>query len=51
MLTNYHTHTAFCDGKNSAEEMVLSAIDYENGFAGGDKPKGNLLEKPLLFTF
>jgi len=23
---NLHTHTAFCDGKNSAEEMVLSAI-------------------------
>ncbi|MBQ8546006.1 MAG: histidinol-phosphatase [Clostridia bacterium] len=26
-LTNYHTHTIFCDGKNTAEEMVLSAID------------------------
>lgn len=23
---NLHTHTVFCDGKNSAEEMVLSAI-------------------------
>ena len=22
MLYNYHTHTAFCDGKNNAEEMV-----------------------------
>ena len=31
MLTNYHTHTAFCDGKNTAEEMVLSAI--EKGFS------------------
>ncbi len=30
MLTNYHTHTTFCDGDNSAEEMVLSAI--EKGF-------------------
>ena len=27
MLTNYHTHTNMCDGKNTAEEMVLSAID------------------------
>ena len=27
MLTNFHTHTTFCDGKNTAEEMVLSAID------------------------
>lgn len=24
--TNYHTHTEFCDGKNSAEEMVETAI-------------------------
>ena len=24
---NFHTHTSFCDGKNTAEEMVLSAID------------------------
>lgn len=27
---NLHTHTTYCDGKNSAEEMVLSAI--EKGF-------------------
>ena len=26
-LTNYHTHTTYCDGKNSCEEMILSAID------------------------
>lgn len=25
-LVNYHTHTTFCDGKNSPEEMVLAAI-------------------------
>ena len=24
---NYHTHTTFCDGTASLEEMVLSAID------------------------
>lgn len=28
--SNFHTHTTFCDGKNSAEEMVLAAI--EKGF-------------------
>lgn len=28
---NFHTHTTYCDGKNSAEEMVISAI--EKGFA------------------
>ena len=26
MLTNFHTHTSFSDGDNSAEEVVLSAI-------------------------
>ena len=30
MLSNLHTHTNFCDGKNSAEEMIVSAI--EKGF-------------------
>ena len=28
--TNYHTHCTFCDGKNTAEEMVLSAIEKAN---------------------
>lgn len=27
MKVNLHTHTAFCDGKNTTEEMVLAAID------------------------
>ena len=27
MLTNYHTHTTFCDGKSTAEEIVLAALD------------------------
>ena len=26
MLTNYHTHTTWCDGRDSAEEMVRAAI-------------------------
>ncbi len=30
MKTNFHTHTVFCDGKNTAEEMVLAAI--QKGF-------------------
>lgn len=25
--SNFHTHTTFCDGKNTAEEMVLAALD------------------------
>lgn len=31
IAANYHTHTNFCDGQNSAEEMVLAAI--EAGFS------------------
>ena len=31
MLTNFHTHTTFCDGQNTPEEMVLAAI--EKGFS------------------
>ncbi len=30
MLSNMHTHTVFCDGKNTHEEIVLAAI--EKGF-------------------
>lgn len=26
ITTNFHTHTSFCDGKNTPEEMVLAAI-------------------------
>lgn len=31
MKTNFHTHTVFCDGKSTAEEMVQSCI--ERGFS------------------
>ncbi len=31
MLTNFHMHTTFCDGKNTAEEMVIAAL--EKGFS------------------
>ena len=30
VLSNCHTHTVYCDGKNTAEEMICSAI--EKGF-------------------
>ena len=36
-LSTYHTHTDFCDGKSSAEEMLLRAIELgcaEYGFSG-----------------
>lgn len=29
ILSNFHTHTTYCDGKHSPEEMVLSAIHNE----------------------
>lgn len=31
MLANFHTHTVFCDGKSTPEEVVLSAI--QKGFS------------------
>lgn len=37
MLQNLHTHTTFCDGKNSAREMIESAISMgfdSLGFSG-----------------
>ena len=30
-LSNFHTHTTFCDGKSTPEEIVVAAI--ENGFS------------------
>lgn len=37
MLSNYHTHTVFCDGKNTPEELVQEALRLgcpEIGFSG-----------------
>lgn len=34
MLSNFHTHTCFCDGKNSPEEMIQSAIKKGFGSLG-----------------
>ena len=37
MLSNLHTHSTFCDGKNTPEEIVLAAIDAgfcSLGFSG-----------------
>lgn len=31
---NFHVHTDYCDGKNSPEEMVLSAIDKKIKYLG-----------------
>lgn len=36
-LPSYHTHTEFCDGKSTAEELILAAIERgmsEIGFSG-----------------
>ena len=37
MFSNYHTHTVFCDGANTPEELILEAIRLgcpEIGFSG-----------------
>ena len=33
MKANYHTHTVFCDGKNTPEEIILAAIEKGFSFA------------------
>ena len=36
-LQNLHTHSTYCDGKDTPEEMILSAIDkghFSIGFSG-----------------
>ena len=41
LLANFHTHTTFCDGKNTAEEMVQAAIAlgfHQLGFSGHMDP-------------
>lgn len=34
LKTNYHTHTSFCDGKSTAEEMVKAAIQKKFDILG-----------------
>ena len=37
MKANFHTHSSFCDGKNTPEEIVLAAIEkgfFSLGFSG-----------------
>ena len=37
IFEDFHTHTTFCDGKNTPEEMVLAAIEKgmpRIGFSG-----------------
>ena len=43
-LSTYHTHTRFCDGKCTAEEMLLRAIELgcpEYGFSGHSYTEGD----------
>lgn len=49
ILCNYHTHTTYCDGKNTAEEMVRAAIGKgftRLGFSGHSYMDYNL-EYPM----
>ena len=54
IIRDYHLHTNLCDGKNSPEEMILSAIEKgmkEIGFSGHSylpfDPDWNMSEKNL----
>ena len=49
-MTNYHTHTTWCDGADSPEEVVLSAIEKgfsEIGFSSHAMLPGTLLDWAL----
>ena len=58
--SNFHNHTTYCDGKNTAEEMVLGAIERgyrafgisEHSYTTVPFDKGNLTAEsmPLYFT-
>ena len=48
-LSTYHLHTTFCDGKNTAEEMLLRAIECgcaEIGFSGHSPVDGSTFSMP-----
>lgn len=48
-LSTYHLHTTFCDGKNTAEEMLLRAIECgcaEIGFSGHSPVSGSTFSMP-----
>ena len=48
MKVNYHTHTTWCDGMDSAETMVKAAID--RGFEVlGFSAHGDMLSSPLAY--
>ena len=32
--TNYHTHTLYCDGKNSPEEVIFTGIEKKFDILG-----------------
>ena len=56
MLTNFHTHTCFCDGKDEPEEMVRRAMELgftALGFSGhsdnGFDPCGMTPEKEVSY--
>lgn len=51
MLTNFHTHSMFCDGDNTPEEIVSAALDFgfsAIGFSFVFLPCGN--KKCALWT-
>ena len=44
MLSNLHQHTTFCDGKSTAEEVVIAAL--EKGFSSIGLP---IFSSPSFF--
>ena len=48
--SNPHTHTQFCDGRSTAEEMVLSAIDHGFHTLGFSSHSDILIENDWCLT-
>ena len=51
MESNYHTHSTFCDGADSPEELVIEAIRLgcpEIGFSGHSYLKEDRGDKGIL---
>ena len=59
MYSNFHNHTTYCDGKNTAEEMVLGAIERgyrafgisEHSYTVVPFDKGNLTAESMPVYF
>lgn len=54
VLQNLHTHSIYCDGVNTIEKMVLSAIRknfFSVGFSAHSMLRGKLMEDSMIHKY